>query len=163
LLAKYIEGQTNRGDLKNWSVLLAGKDPSSNGVESKDFSANRTGLLTRSNHSDDLKGTELVYRIRRLVSPADESWDLNIDQYQAAKDLTAEDNTTRPGGEETRVSRDKSNALLILYPLKNQTQSKPIEKTDSCYLGFAISFPGNKNDIPIKYRVNQIYQEQINV
>ncbi len=162
LLAQYIQNQIDNGDLNNWSVLIAGKDPSSG--ESVCISKFKTGLLTRANHpvlSKKPDSEPLVYRIRRLVSPSDESWDLTDLQYQQALDITDVKRSTRPGGEEIRVSRFKSNALLILYPLENQEWTAPDEETDVCYLGFAISFPGNKSDKPVKYRVNQVYQEQM--
>ena len=161
LLAKYIEGQINKGDLKNWSVLLAGKDPEKS-KESNIFANYNTGLLTRKNLSSNPDKNSLIYRIKRIVSPSDENWDLNMEQFQSAIRLTADDRRTKPGGEEIRVNRDRSNALLILYPLENQEHSHPTEPTNSCYLGFAISFPGNRDDTPIKYRVNQVYQEQVN-
>ena len=161
LLAKYIEGQINKGDLKNWSVLLAGKDPEKS-KESNIFANYNTGLLTRKNLSSNPDKNSLIYRIKRIVSPSDENWDLNMEQFQSAIRLTADDRRTKPGGEEIRVNRDRLNALLILYPLENQEHSHPTEPTNSCYLGFAISFPGNRDDTPIKYRVNQVYQEQVN-
>ena len=48
LLAEYIEKQLENGDLENWSVLLAGKNP----LDSApcDFGVADTGLLKRSNH-----------------------------------------------------------------------------------------------------------------
>ena len=162
LLSQYIQNQVDNGDLINWSVLIAGKDPE-DGL-CKEISGYRTGVLKRSNHPILLEKPDpepKVYRIRRLVSPSDESWDLDEQQFQNAIELTREDARTRPGGEEIRVSRNKSNALLILYPLENQEWTGPDEVTDACYIGFAISFPGNKSDKPIKYRVNQVYQGQI--
>lgn len=163
LLAQYIQNQIDNGDLSSWSVLIAGKDPVSSN-KSVDFVKYPTGLLKRSNHPDysDKPATEpLVYRIRRLVSPSDESWDLTDEQFQQALDITDVKRSTRPGGEEIRVARDKSKALLILYPLEVQPWTGPDEKTDACYIGFAISFPGNKSDKPIRYRVNQVYQGQM--
>lgn len=163
LLAQYIQNQIENGDLTSWSVLIAGKDPDSSDT-SKKFSKYPTGLLKRSNHPDyptKPDSEPLVYRIRRLVSPSDESWDLTETQFQKALSITDEKRSTRPGGEEIRVARDKSKALLIIYPLENQDWTGPDEATESCYVGFAISFPGNKSDKPVKYRVNQVYQGQM--
>lgn len=162
LLAKYIQNQIDNGDLENWCVLVAGKDPDKGRlIRIHEFN---TGMLTRANHpilSEEPDSELSVFRIRRLVSPTDESWDLNEDEYQYALDKTDPDRSTRPGGEEIRVARDKSKALLILYPLTNQEWTAPLESTEACYMGFAISFPGNKSDKPIKYRVNQVYQRQM--
>lgn len=161
LLAQYIQNQIDNGDLNSWSVLIAGKDPVSSDRSVK-FSQYLTGLLKRSNHPEKKPESEpLVYRIRRLVSPTDESWDLSDMQFKKALDITDVKRSTRPGGEEIRVSRDKSKALLIIYPLEDQDWTGPDENTEACYIGFAISFPGNKSDKPVKYRVNQVYQGQI--
>ena len=65
-----------------------------------------------------------------------------------------------PGGPELRVARAKSQAMLILYPLQHQDKTAPLE-SDKPYIGFAISFPGNKKDVPVKYRVNNVYQGQM--
>jgi hypothetical protein len=160
LLAEYIEKQMANGDLSNWSVMLAGKNPSESG--SLVFGKNRTGLLKRAEHPEFTKppATEPnAYRIRRLVSPSDEAWDLTAQQYQYAMDRKNSDKTV-PGGPEIRVSRDKSQAMLILYPLEHQTYTAPLG-SDKPYIGFAISFPGNKNDKPVKYRVNSVYQGQM--
>jgi hypothetical protein len=163
LLAQYIQNQIDNGDLTRWSVLIAGKGPE--GEISVNFAGYPTGLLKRSNHPklplDKPLPAPLVYRIRRLVSPSDESWDLTESQYQQALNITDVKRSTRPGGEEIRVARDKSKALLILYPLEIQDWTGPDEATEACYIGFAISFPGNKSDKPIKYRVNQVYQGQM--
>ncbi len=163
LLSQYIQNQIDNGDLNSWCVLIAGKDPDISEV-SINFLKYPTGLLKRSNYPDLLTKPDsepLVYRIRRLVSPSDESWDLTDAQYQQALDITDVNRSTRPGGEEIRVSRDRSKALLIIYPLKDQDWTGPDEDTSACYIGFAISFPGNKRDIPIRYRVNEVYQGQM--
>lgn len=162
LLAKYIQNQVENGDLNSWSVLIAGKNPEDE--KSVKLAGYSTGLLKRENHpvlkmKPDIE--PLVYRIRRLVSPTDESWDLTEPKFKQALYLTDVKRRTRPGGEEIRVARDKSKALLILYPLADQKWTKPDAITEACYLGFAISFPGNKSDKPIKYRVNQVYQGQM--
>lgn len=162
LLASYIQKQIDNGDLINWSVLIAGKDPAISSGSVK-FLSYKTGLLTRSNHpalSEKPDLETLVYKIRRLVSPSDESWDLTKDQYLEAQNLTDVNRSTRPGGEELRVVRDKSSALLILYPLESQEWTQPDADTEACYIGFAISFPGINNDKPVTYRVNEIYMER---
>lgn len=172
LLAKYIEKQVENGDLSDWSVLLAGKDPDS--IDPEIIAGCRTGLIERAIHpSPKLQQPDPespVYRIRRLVSPSDESWDLSKDQYDEAFSLTLRNPNRKsktgkdpvaPGGQELRVMREKSNALLILYPLESIKDAAPIGETDSCYMGFAISFPGNKNAKPVRYVVGNVYKGQM--
>ena len=161
LLAEYIEKQLENGDLENWSVLLAGKNP----LDSApcDFGVADTGLLKRSNHPliSVRPSTEPhAYRIRRLVSPQDESWDLTQEQYQRAIELGGEGKKGSLIGPKIRVARDKNQALLILYPLAHPDHTAPIGSAQP-YIGFAISFPGNKKDKPVKYRVNSVYQGQM--
>lgn len=161
LLAEYIEKQIDNGDLSDWAVMLAGKNPD----ESMRFSVGeiQSGCLTRANHptfSEEPATEPNAYRIRRLVSPADEAWDLTEEQYQSAVDLVKDTDKSSPGGPELRVARDKSQAMLILYPLEHQDYTSPLG-SDNPYIGFAISFPGNKSDKPVKYRVNSVYQGQM--
>ncbi|MDN7135985.1 Z1 domain-containing protein [Pseudidiomarina terrestris] len=161
LLAEYIEKQIDNGDLTNWSVMLAGKSPLES--DTIDLAGVQTGLLTRANHpvfSEPPSSEPNAYRIRRLVSPSDESWDLTVDQYQYAMKLIQSSDKKSPGGPEIRVARNKSHAMLILYPLKHQEYTTPLG-SQKPYIGFAISFPGNKNDKPVKYRVNDVYQGQM--
>ena len=161
LLAEYIEKQIDNGDLTNWSVMLAGKNPS----ESSPLTVAeiKSGQLTRANHPvfSDPPATETnAYRIRRLVSPQDEAWDLTEEQYEYAMNLVKDADKKTPGGPEIRVARDKRQAMLVVYPLAHQDYTAPIG-SDKPYIGFAISFPGNKNDKPVKYRVNSVYQGQM--
>ena len=161
LLAQYIKNQVADGNLKNWSVLLAGKDPQ--GSDNRTIASCLTGLIMRAVHrlrSEEGKDAD-VYRIRRLVSPQDESWDLTEEQYHKAYEMTEDDKVNRPGGEQIRACRSKNQAILIIYPLLAQEDAEPREPTNSPYIGFAVSFPGIKNDKPVKYRVNQVYQGQL--
>lgn len=159
ILAEYIERQIQNGDLDNWSLLLAAKDPASGSQCS--ISGLEVGLIERSNHPVVREGENPgAYRIRRLVSPSDEAWDLDKEQFERALCLGKEEGAARPGGNEIRACRPSSEALLILYPLKHQERTAP-EGTDQPYLGFAISFPGNKDDTPVEYRINTVYQEDM--
>lgn len=167
LLAQYIEKQMEAGDLGNWSVLIAGKEPTKDNAIS--MAGCLTGQLKRANHpvfSEEPSTEPSAYRIRRLVSPQDEAWDLSEPRYADAMKLEErrEDGSERsyPGGPEIRANRDKNDALLILYPLKSQEFTQPVG-TDKGYMGFAVSFPGNKAAKPITYRVNEVYQGQVDV
>lgn len=161
LLAEYIEKQISNGGLSNWSVMLAGKSPE-NATETK-IGPVHTGLLIRANHPniDEEPATEPnAYRIRRLVSPQDEAWDLTEGQYEIARKLIESESQSTPGGPEIRVARDKSQAILIIYPLDPRDYTSP-QGSQHPYLGFAISFPGDKNAKPVRYMVNSVYQRQM--
>lgn len=161
LLAEYIEKQLDAGDLLNWSVMLSGN--SKDDANELKIGPVTTGLIERANHPpfDEAPATEPnAYRIRRLVSPRDESWDLTEEQYQAAVRLIEDKERPRPGGPEIRVARHKSQAILIIYPLDSQPYTSPLGSSHP-YIGFAISFPGNKKAKPVKYFVNSVYQRQM--
>ena len=164
LLAAYIEKQVENNQLKNWSVLLAGKKPeNSSAIGDCD-----TGFVKRAVHPALVAGDEAdpdFYRIRRLVSPTDETWDLSLADYEAALRMTRleRDDAKQPGGPEIRTQRTKGNALLIVYPLAPQDQAEPDgEESGGPYIGFAVSFPGLRNDKPITYRVDKHYQDSMN-
>lgn len=161
LLAAYIEKQIDNAGLSDWTVMLAGKEPSK--TLPKELAGMQTGFPTRANHpkySAEPLPEPNAYRIKRLVDPGDEVWDLTEEQYQVAMDLTNPSNKTKPGGPEIRVSRNKSQAMLLIYPLEHQEYTEP-QGTDKPYIGFAISFSGNKKDKPITYRVNDVFQGQM--
>jgi hypothetical protein len=163
LLANYIEKQIGKGDLSEWSVMLAG-NPLSKKSPVVNIGGIRSRQIFRANHglaADSLTFAPTSYRIRRLVSPSDESWDLTKDQYDYASSLVENAERKTPGGPEIRVARDKAEAILILYPLEHQDNTGPMG-SDKPYIGFAISFPGNKNAAPVRYRVNSVYQGQMN-
>jgi|TARA_B110000090_G_scaffold208702_1_gene263129 hypothetical protein len=164
LLSTYIEKQIEKGDLTEWSVMLAGNSLSKE-TPLMAIGDVQSRQIVRSNHllSSELSGVEPnSYRIRRLVSPSDESWDLTQEQYEYALSLVKNTDKKKkaPGGPELRVARPKSRAMLILYPLQHQEKTAPLD-SDKPYIGFAISFPGNKKDVPVKYRVNTVYQGQM--
>jgi hypothetical protein len=161
LLAEYIEKQVDQNQLVNWSVMLAGKEPGA-GTLIGDCAS---GYVTRSVYPPRERDDNLdpdFYRIRRLVSPSDEAWDLTSSEYRAALQLTREDRpgASAPGGPEIRAQRTGGNALLIIYPLEPQKFAEPTgDERAGPYVGFAISFPGIKKDKPVSYRINKIYQD----
>ena len=50
----------------------------------------------------------------------------------------------------------------MLYPLESQAGAEPEKGAAGLpYIGFAISFPGLKHDVPVTYEVNTVYQGQM--
>ena len=111
-----------------------------------------------------------VYRIGRLVNPADEWIDLEPPQVERALCETRHRYRTNqggsrhrteprnPGGRDVREIRDQSNGLLLIYPLKESD----IERTP--FIGFAASFPAAARDTPVEYVVNSVYwQEEMEI
>ena len=139
---------------------------------------NRDWYLGRGNMSPDeetriRRGLEEQgrYRIRRLVSPADEETGLTKDQLKKALASTIEsyesgttrhkERPTRPTGQSLRAVRSSTEGLLLLYPLDGQRKlEKDVEDVPA--LGFAISFPyvDSEKASTVTYKVNNVYYEQ---
>jgi hypothetical protein len=184
LLADYIRAEVKEARLTRWTVLIAGG------------SSKRTGtlgpaafkLVERSWHlpatTNPQKDREELqkanhYRIRRLVSPADEAVDLTEEERKRALDATIREwekdprgrkRPEMPSGAEIRRVRQSTCGLLILYPLdphdsdNKEAESGKVEEDARTQpvLGFAISFP----DVPelqrskVRYVVGNVYYEQ---
>ncbi|MCA1788732.1 MAG: hypothetical protein LC667_02425, partial [Thioalkalivibrio sp.] len=183
LLADYIREEALQGRLTNWTVALAvGSSPHTEIIGSSKFKlVRRSWFLAAS--TDQLSERVALqqqnhYRIRRLVSPQDESADLSSSEWSGAMALTLAEwekdprerlKPTRPSGTAIRRVRPATRGLLILYPLDGRDESpKPAESEkvqheaqDIPVLGFAISFPtvaggGSK----VRYVVNNVYYQQ---
>ena len=161
LLIKYIEKKMLRGELENWSVLIASiKIESGRENDFSNFFWNmNVGGAKRSNLSIDSKDK---YTIKVLVDPRHESLDLNIDDQLKALNESIElwdleDPESRPAsppshpnGRIARKYRNKRNGFLMLYPLKFEDSAIPV-------LGYAISFPRSDNDDTVEYIVNSVF------
>ena len=149
-MARYIRNQNAVGGLVNWTIALisnlTGRDPVEVGGQT-------VNPLTRNQHPEDSGDLASVYRIGRLLNPADEMIDhLCNGQAEQVREKRAESN--RAIGTISREIRDSSNGLLLLYPLLQRDDGGlPI-------IGFAASFPHAGNDTPVDYVVNTVYWQQ---
>jgi hypothetical protein len=160
----YIRNCQRVDELGDWTVRLV----SSKAGEPAKVGPHEVGLIERKPTNDP--ATEDRYRIRRILSPSDESTDLDGDQYLRALDATrkaAEGKRDKhgnprkppevPTGPPLRRKRRTSQPLLLLYPLKNplaggQSEAPPV-------VGFAISFPFSGHATETEYVVNEIWQQ----
>jgi hypothetical protein len=112
------------------------------------------------------------YTIRRVLSPSDESIDLDQDQRAAAleelkKELLEKATPEKPykepdtpRGQSLRRQRSPQQALLLLYVLDNidgngdQIANEPI-------VGFAASFSFSTSKLTASYRVNETWFKQM--
>ncbi len=166
LLARYVQDRNQDGELVEWVVRLA------SGARDNDLTRvgnSEVHLVTRKPFPPvDSFAPEDPYRIKRLVSPADESADLNDQERQLALELTREDwnNSGRteqgsepriPSGLAIRRVRPAQRGLLLLYPLDPESAQvagvPPI-------MGFATSFPRSPAAPGIEYVVNNVYWQQ---
>ncbi|MBI5138087.1 MAG: Z1 domain-containing protein [Nitrospirae bacterium] len=174
LLVEFIESMAKRGELVNWSVALIGGGEGGRlemapGVEVK--------MLRRS-----AKGsTDTRYSIGRLMSPRDETIDLDDAAWMAAlessrhawhKDPGRQRSAEEPaepngpaireirgfGGEGVDPHHDRG--LLLLYMLDPDKAGADFPRGTPPVVGFGISFPGSKAGVKVEYKANNILWEQ---
>jgi len=161
-IREYIRRCVQAGELGNWTVRLV----SSSAGEAAKIGPYEVGLVTR--QATNEPATEGRYRIRRVLSPADESLDLDPQQQTAALEATRKaaegklDKKGRPRpepkvptGTPLRVQRRPDQAHLMIYPLKNPLPDQGDEPTP--VVGFAISFPFSEKATETEYVVNEIW------
>ena len=148
-MARYISTQNAVGGLVNWTVALISNVTVDDPVE---VGGQMVNPLTRTQHPEDSGDLASVYRIRRLLSPTDEMIDLSDGQREQVRNKQIESNKSI--SPIIRETRDASNGLLLLYPLRERDNGNlPI-------IGFAASFPHAGNDTPVDYVVNTVYWQQ---
>jgi hypothetical protein len=163
-IADYIRRGQKAGELGNWTVRLV----SSQTGDLRKIGPYEIGLVERAATNDP--ASEGRYRIRRVVSPADESKDLDREQRRRALDGTrkaAEGKHDKngqprkrpdlPTGAPLRRVRRPDQALLLLYPLKNPLPDESDARVP--VVGFAISFPFSEKSTETEYLVNEIWQQ----
>jgi hypothetical protein len=164
-IAEYIRRCEQVGELGNWTVRLV----SSKSGDLAPIGSYEIGLIRREPLNNPAQ--EGRYTIRRVVSPLDESRDLDRDQKGRALAATRKAaegkldkktgqprNPGVPTGTPLRRERRPDQALLLIYPLKN-----PLAASGQVILplvAFAISFPFSKHSAKTEYVVNEIWQKQ---
>jgi hypothetical protein len=163
LLIRYIEKQVSKGELKNWSVLLASIKLEKNGKNDKSnyfwnlpiYAAERNDTT-----KDDLD----KFTIKVLVDPKHESLDLDEFQFDLAlnksqkawEELPEKERSANPPvnpyGRFARECRGKDKGFLILYPLHFENVPIPV-------MGFAVSFPSSNTSTPVEYIAGTVYQK----
>ncbi len=162
LLAQYISACAKAGELTDWTIVLISKD---DGIEAK-ISKYDVGMVTRSFYPRYLRPEDVgYYRIRRLVDPRNEYFDLTDEQKAEALlrtqeawesgEVRSKTSPTRPSGPFIRLVRPKTNGLLLLYPL----EPKYVEG-ELPVIGFALSFPDTESHHTVNYVVNNVYFKQ---
>lgn len=160
IIKDYILAQNAHNELDTWSVALM----SGSGRE-VEIAGHRVKAIFRSPKNDHNPDYEPRYVIKRVLSPRDESMDLDADAYQRAMDITQRereeqeknpDNVASPSGPALRSQRSPKNGLLLLYPIWHKENDAP----DNPFVGFGFSFPKSSSAIRVTYKVNNIYWEQ---
>ncbi|MFV2008761.1 Z1 domain-containing protein [Micromonospora sp. LOL_027] len=159
-ISQYIRRCMASKELSDWTVRLVG---TSAGRKVKIGTA-EVGLVKRAHREivDDR------YTIRRVLSPMDESSDLDPQQRARALESTrlvrrrkAERSgkpyveTDVPTGRPLREVRSVDQPLLLIYPILNPVQADGVP-----VVGFAISFPFSGHPSDTEYVVNEIWRQQ---
>jgi hypothetical protein len=171
LLSGYIRAGLATGELTDWTVALVS---SSTPEHTKTAAGLDLGLTVRSplDPIADVRADNR-YTIRRILSPSDESLDLTEEQEGAALAALRLELATKaaktgktfkdpdyPRGPSLRRQRPATSALLLIYVLDDLTTegeriaSQPI-------VGFAASFPFSAKKLTAKYKVNEVWFQQM--
>lgn len=153
-LAEYVSNRVAAGRLEKWTVVLAGNGRSK---VSRMVGPYTVTLTDREPDKQDGKIT-----IGRLVSPADESVDLDrtaqmraMDQTVAAWEKKPDPKRDRPqaaSGPFIRRQRSPNRGLLIIYPIDAGLPD------DLPLMGFAVSFPFDEDAPLVDYAENSVKQ-----
>lgn len=162
LISKYIREAATNSELTSWTVVLMN---SGNG-DLLNIGGYVVKSVIRSRHNKDDTSSD-KYTIRRLISTRDEWLDLDesvrkdvmAETMEAWKrgEIKSKEIPVIPSGRIIREKRDKSEGLLLIYPLDLREEKKGKKLVDT--VGFAVSFPYSKTAPSVEYVVNKIYWE----
>ncbi len=182
IMARFIEQQVRIGELTTWTVAVLTGEASEPPVT---IAGHQLNMVKRSVNTRSLTLEEQIeqnkFLIRRVLSPRDETIDLDQDQWAAALRLSVAEfdngqaskrrkaRPDAPSGKHVREVRglgDPTHAvpghpergLLLLYPL-NPAHGKFKGWTDPV-VGFGVSFPASRNAQKVAFTVNNIYYDQ---
>lgn len=175
LLVDYIHSLNSVGELTKWTVALIG---GGEGQPHRICDSIVVDMLKRANNSayDDR------YSIGRLMSPRDETIDLDENEWRAALTATREawhaDPARRkdsqvppdaPNGPSVRkirgfgsdgVPAHPEKGLLLLYVLDPQKADAGFPVDTPPVVAFGVSFPGSNSGLKVEYKVNNVLWEQ---
>lgn len=170
MLADFIDGQIDRGELTGWTVgVFSGEGTSMEvgGTQAKTVKRRENERFIKR----EVQLKQGRYLIRRLLSPKDEAIDLDAGSYDEALDRTVQEwhrdpgrsRRTEPpetpsGGAIRHVrGRHPERGLLLIYPLD---PTVPGIDSEVPIFGIGLSFPSSENAVPIRYVVDNIFWEQ---
>ena len=177
-IVDYINAQTKKGNLVNWTVALINN---STAKPEDEFSfeglSEKVGLTDRTNISKDMNDYEVTKA--NITDHRHELIDLSEQEIIEAKTQTELDNKKKgkteilelPSRERIKWCRESKNGLLLIYPLNHNckriiddtTEPKTTERnfiSDVPVIGIAISFPEIENDEKVEYAVNEQFQKE---
>lgn len=174
LLSDYVNREVQVGRLREWTVFVAsGTSETRFQLGSVEVKLVKRAWHGTTDECDSLR-KENHYRIRRLLSPTDESVDLRRPDWEIAMARTLAEweadsgdrqEPSRPGGRQIREVRDPTRGLLLIYPLDPGPDEEDKVEADARnipVIGFGISFPqvDAVHATKVRYVVNNVYWKQ---
>lgn len=175
MLAEFIDSLNSVGELTEWTVALIGGGEGSVYKISDNVSVE---MLKRSNNAPYADR----YSIGRLLSPRDETIDLNENEWRASLALTRDawhadparlkdgkEPPDSPNGPAVRrirgfgadgIPANPEKGLLLLYLLDPQRADAGFSSETPPVLAFGVSFPGSNSGIKIEYKANNVLWDQ---
>lgn len=177
LLADFVKAMAAEGELSSWTVAVIGGNDSAAGAP---FSLCGKYTLEHMISRKRVSSTE-HYSIGRLLSPRDETVDLDEDSWKAAMRLTIEDRVKDPGRGTDETGKDEprypggvwvrhvrglgaegvpahpEKGLLLLYPVDLKGEGVPDGALP--VVGFGVSFPASHSTTTVKYAVDHLLWE----
>ncbi|ONG41852.1 endonuclease [Alkanindiges hydrocarboniclasticus] len=171
LLKDFIEKMARIGELTQWSVAIIGGSLEEQPLIISDKTTiQRARRATNGTHSDR-------YAIRRLLSPRDESLDLDQGEWEAAirettrmRQVENQQESTdikEPVGIACRLVRGAGSTgikgypergLLLIY-LPHDPDNLSLPADSDPFVGFGISFPVSQSGEKVEYMVNNVEWE----
>ncbi|MDD4615996.1 MAG: Z1 domain-containing protein [Alphaproteobacteria bacterium] len=170
LISEFIQSMAANGELIEWTVALIG---AKGGRDSKLVPEAEIGMLERRSkpgHSDR-------YSIGRLMSPRDESIDLEDNEWAAALEFTKRHQQADPGRSHSKAQPEEPNGpairwirgfgaegvpahpergLLLLYVLDPLKANCSFSDEIAPVVAFGTSFPQSKKGVKVEYKVNSV-------
>uniref|UniRef100_A0A831XEC5 Endonuclease n=1 Tax=Geobacter metallireducens TaxID=28232 RepID=A0A831XEC5_GEOME len=173
LLGQFIESLASEGELTSWTVALIGGGV---GDEAELTDGIRVSMLKRKQNCEHTDR----YSIGRLLSPRDESIDLDEPAWIAALNETRRvwrgdpgrlqtEEPEEPNGPAIRkirgfgaegVEAHPERGLLLLYLLDPLQAEASFPDGTPPVVAFGISFPGTNSGRKVEYKVNNVLWEQ---
>lgn len=180
LLADFIRSMSHQhvGELTRWTVALIGGDGGEYSLQEG------TGVNMLVRQAIHVPSNSNGYSIGRLLSPRDESIDLDERSWLAALEKTREiwrsrkgqtdqkDQPDNPSGTAIRgllgsgdpgagIPHRRDRGLLLLYLLDpKRARVEAFGDNTPPILAFGVSFPASNSGIRVNYKANNVYWEQ---
>jgi hypothetical protein len=162
-LIRFINAQVKRGALMKWRVALTSKKDAHTQT---DVAGYRIGNFVRNEATESQEQGKFFIRKSHIIDKKHEAIDLGSDQIKEALKKTIQLWEKEKKGKEPKSAsgqvirnhfRSKENPLLLLYlidAVESTSDSKERLDWDTPLIGYAISFPGDPDALPVEFTAN---------